>query len=583
MNERSGQPKDTTPKEPLWLQEFSRLHPDLTDNRSESYDEWKYLVGESKPGFEKDYCIARAYTSHGGFYHFLKDIVGFSDMYKPLHKEQIIDRVFAPDVKRSMLMVNRGSFKSSVGTIGYSAWLVAREIALLHTSNIRILIGSESLALANAFVSSVNRTLRYNEDYIYLFGRHYPETSHGRKWKDNAFNSAFRTQHGLKEMTASSISIGSPRPGFHYDVVLADDLQAERRSSTLDQLDRCWDFYQLLHSLLEPTWPEGHPMWAVFPTGPTFRITGTRWHFDDIYQRIEERDKRRPDDQRAEIIYIPVIDKKTGEPTFPTRFTYEIIEELRLEHGPEHFASQYLLDPTPMETRPFRKDWLQTTPNDVIADPSKYGRMYIGSDWAFTERSHSRTAGRGRSRKADYTVHLAGVIDAENRIFVTHAYRDQVTQAKGIEALFKMYEAVGALGVGLQRYDSSHIEDMIKTIEREKRQYLNKDWISYPSKEKKSVRIKTVLQTVLERRKLFLPPNARWLEAEIVDYPNSLTWDGLDSLCNLVRTAKPPAKKKVEERKELDTPAARKVAQIRKNGEVLDVNGKKVKKKMQFW
>lgn len=572
-----SQGKSKEPKEPLWLQLWADIPLILRDDETDSYAYWADLSKEVEAEFIEDYCMARAYTSHDGLYEFCHDVMGFRDLYEPLHRHKICNEICNPDTKRAMLMVNRGAFKSSIATIGYSCWLIARETTLLHSCNIRILIGSESLSLCNAFASSVNATLRHNPDFIRYFGRHYPQRQRGRRWRDNAFVSAFRTEHGLKEHTVETVSPGASKSGFHYDVVLADDLQAERNSSSIEQINVCWNFYQLLHSLLEPTWPDNHPMWTILPAGPHFRVTGTRWHFDDIYQRIEAREKRRPEGRRGKIIYIPVMTAE-GVLNFPTRFSQETIEDLRIEHGPEHFSNQYMLNPTPMETRVFRSDWIQTTPAEVIAAPHKYGRMAMGSDWAYTEKNLARS-GRGSSRRAAYTVHLAGVMSPDFKLFITHAFRGQVTANSGIEELFSLYEASDAFVVGLQKYDASHIEDVLKRRMRERRQYLNLEWITYPSNERKHDRIKTNLQEMFERRRVFLPPNCRWLEAELIDFPNSLTFDGLDAMCNLVKVAKPPSRMGASDNqadRPVDTLIQRKVRAIRGRGKVLSMKGRSI-------
>lgn len=576
-----SQGKIAEPKEPLWMQLFDDIPLILRDDDTDSFSYWQERAKDADEEFVSDYCMARAYVSHDGLYEFCHDVMGFLDLYEPLHRDRICAEICNPTTKRFMLMVNRGAFKSSIATIGRTCWLVARETTLHHCCNIRILLGSESLSLCNAFASSVNNTLRHNQDFIRLFGQHYPQRQRGRRWRDNAFVSAFRTQHSLKEHTVETVSPGASKSGFHYDVVLSDDLQAERNSSSIEQINVCWNFYQLLHSLLEPTWPDGHPMWDILPAGPLFGVTGTRWHFDDIYQRIEAREKRRPKDRRGKIIYIPVMESD-GTLNFPTRFDQETIEDLRIEHGPEHFSNQYMLNPTPMETRVFRADWVQITPPEVIAAPHKYGRMVMGCDWAYTEKNLARS-GRGSSRRAAYTVHLAGVMTPDFKVFITHAFREQVTANNGIEALFTMYDATNAFVAGLQKYDAAHIEDVLMRRMREKRQYLNLEWITYPSNERKQDRIKTTLQELFERRRVFIPPNCRWLEAELIDFPNSLTFDGLDAMCNLVKVAKPPARigssdaKGVHEA--VDTLIRRKVRAIRGQGRVLTMDGKPARRK----
>lgn len=605
---------------PVWMRhydddEIQKMVLDDTDD----YAHW-FKKGEVHEDNEATYtyCMARALVSHNGFYYFCRDIMDYQDM-EPNHKDVICPVLANPKYSRTLLQVNRGSFKSSIGTVGYSCWLIARTMVLTPPSkvaadhakialddlypsdgdepqhiwwgncNIRILLGSEALYLAKGFATTVNRTLHHNAVYHRYFGQHRPLPSAGRLWKDNEFISAFRTKTSLNEPTMTTLSKGAPRHGMHFDAIIPDDLQAETTSSSPEQIDNLWNFFQLLFSLLEPTWAKGHDMWRVLPAGPHFGMRGTRWHFDDIYQRIEEDNPRREPEDRFEILYIPVIDSEeskdgrvkfgsaSGEPNFPERFPMSKVEQLRKEHGRELFASQYLLNPTPEESRPIKEEWVGHTTDEVIADPAKYGTVGGGSDWAWTARVQSRKGGHKAFRRADHTVHLFGCINRKGQVHVTHGFRGKVTPWVGIENLFDLYETTEAVVVGLQRYDQAHIDDLLERVAADRREFINYEFIAYPQGSKEA-RIKNVLQTMFERRKIFINPQLDWLVRECVDFPNSITDDAIDALCNMVKVLLdrvPRAPREVAPGVP-DTAVARRVLRLRK-GIVTDANGNPLK------
>jgi len=94
-------------------------------------------------------------------------------------------------------------------------------------------------------------------------------------------------------------------------------------------------------------------------------IVGTRWHYDDIYERIKKRDDQGSRGHRYKIVIAPVVDKH-GNPVFPARFPAQAIENLKIEQGSFVFGSQYLLDPVPDDQRTFdRKNIRYTRPDDI--------------------------------------------------------------------------------------------------------------------------------------------------------------------------------------------------------------------------
>jgi phage terminase large subunit-like protein len=484
-----------------------------------------------------NYCLARAYTCDDGFYPYLVDILGYADLYEPFHGPMAQHTTFprykryTPDEKvplgddrrrrYKMIQACRGSFKSSISTIGYATWLIARETTLTNACNIRILIGSEVLALAKSFVRAIRQIMEHEPRWRELFGNHKGEMRSGR-WTDNEITSVFRTISRLKEPTVSTIAIDAPRSGNHYDVIIADDLETERASASREQIEKCWDFYRLLHPLLEP---DGEMM-----------LVSTRWHYDDIYNRILKDNENDSEDEQYCVFIMPAQteDKKL---TFPTRFTADHLSHLRKRHGSYLFSCQFLLKPIAEEDQIFKKDWIHYAPQSIWSNTKL--RSFIGADFAYTEQRRLET---GEVKRADYTVIIGGVVDEYWNYYIKQVFRERCSTLEALHALFKMFYDMGALKAGLQKYDRAQVDESIYQYGYRLGKHPRMEYIPYPSTQSKNDRIKTTLQPLFEAGKIFVLPGLEWLESELLDFPRATYDDGLDALCNLVRVSKPPAK-----------------------------------------
>lgn len=522
----------------LLLMELKRLN-------TNSYESWrrkaKKYAKAKVPETVVNYCLARAYVSDDGFYDYCHDILGYRDMYKGFHGPLCIHTVdpthsyYSPDKKNPieitlrrryrMIQACRGSFKSSVSTVGYATWLIAREITLTDACNIRILIGSEVLALATAFVRGCKQVMESEPRWRELFGDHKGDIK-GRSWSDTGLTSRFRTMARLREPTVSTIALDAPRAGFHYDVIIADDLETERASASREQIAKCWDFYRLLHSLLEP---DGEMI-----------LVSTRWHYDDIYSRILKENEKDDEEHQYAVFIMPAEDAEGGL-TFPTRFTRKHLDHLKIRHGSYLYSCQFLLNPVPDEDKTFQMDWIKLNPPDIWIRKDTKLRNFLAGDFAYTEQSRSTS---GELKRADYTVLMVGAVDEYWNYYIREVFREKCTKLTAIEKMFDMFYSNQCQVCGLQRFDKSQVDDVIHQVGYRTRRRPNIEYISYPGMRgvgsQKNDRIATTLQPLMEAGKLHLLPGMDWLQAELMDFPLGAYDDGLDTLCNLVKVSHPP-------------------------------------------
>lgn len=522
-----------------------------------SYNEWidlaKSLRRSTKPIFPEidiRYSIARAYVCDDGFYEYCRDVLGFDDLYEPFHRP-ICNHVVDKNHRFKMLQACRGSFKSSIGTMGKASRVIAKEFVETGAVNQRILIASESLDLSKQFVK-VTEQIVSSKRWMDLYGDHKGDVRRVG-WGSNWFTSRYRTLARLKEPTVSAMSLGSPKAGFHYEHIIADDLETERASATRDQIDKCWDFYRLLHSLLEPT--EAY-----------LDLISTRWHYDDIYSRIIERNKDDDPEYRFKILVKPA-KEPDGTLSFPTRFSDDVLQNLQKKQGGYIFSCQYLLDPVPPEDRKFKEGWIRYAAKDLIRPDKKY-RIFIGADFAYTQK---KAIERGIGyRLADYTVIVTVAVDERWNYIILDAFRERCSKLEGVREMFRQYYTHKAVEIGAEKQDKLLVEDVVEQYAFQTRTFRPRiDWIAYPNRMSKEERIETVLQPLFESGKVYLQPGMKWLEQELLDFPRGAHDDGLDALVNAVHVSRPALQKRPKSQL---TDIQRRIAYLKK-GVVTDNKG----------
>ena len=222
--------------------------------------------------------------------------------------------------KNMLILMPRGTFKSSVVTIGFTLQV------LLNEPNVRVLIDSETSQKAKAFLAEIKGHLEKNDLYrTYFHAVHgvFPDGVSTKRnkdllWTNNEIVLASRTKP-MKEPSIMVSGIDKSINGMHYDYIIADDLHSEKNVTNADQIQQVKDHWKLLYSLLDP--------------GRVLIIIGTRWHFVDLYQEILDNHR---DDYN---VIIRRAIKSNGEALFPQRLPLEELEKIKQKQGSAHFCN----------------------------------------------------------------------------------------------------------------------------------------------------------------------------------------------------------------------------------------------------
>lgn len=198
------------------------------------------------------------------FLAFLKEVLNYTDVEEQPHND-IIQTLLSPS-QYKMFLLPRGSFKSSIITIGYSMWRITQN------PNIRILIDSKTLEKARMFLSEIKYHIEYNQRFKDLYG----DWKYVPGFQEGAITVPQRTKP-LKEATIETGGVNSPQTGGHYDMIVADDLHDEKNVASEIERQRVILHFKTLFPILEP---KGQLI-----------LVGTRWHWDDLYSWVIKNEK----------------------------------------------------------------------------------------------------------------------------------------------------------------------------------------------------------------------------------------------------------------------------------------------------
>ncbi len=275
-------------------------------------------------------------------FFFCKYILGYRDMSE-MHEEMTefvtqMRKDGGPFTRRLMLEP-RGSFKSSVVTIGYPLWRVLRD------PNLRVLIDSEEFGKSKAFLREIRDHIVHNEEFRRLYGN-LDSKKYTDIWQEHQFNISLRTKR-TKEPNFSCAGIDVTKVGMHYDLIIGDDLVSDKNITTPEQIEKTVKHYKLLLSLLDP--------------GRELIFIGTRWHFGDLYGYLLDEDRARVDSGRNPQWkkLIRPARYRDGKLLFPERLTEGFLSQMKQAQGSYIFSCQYLNDPAGAEDASFKGEWVE--------------------------------------------------------------------------------------------------------------------------------------------------------------------------------------------------------------------------------
>lgn len=456
-------------------------------------------------------------------YAFLRFIVYGGDEHSQLndrtHKKMCATASDWRYSRRKLILMPRGSFKSSCVTIGYSIQQICKN------PNIRILIGSEVNATAKKFLREIKDHFESNDRIQHLYGNHV--RAKGR-WTDDEITSRLRKRN-LKEPTIFTTGTDQTRTGMHCDLAILDDPVSATNINTKESREKTLQWYrEISNNILEP---DGHLI-----------IIGTRWHFNDLYQYILDEEVSDYEvvtesaiTERGYKILVSDIsleDKrryiKENELLFPERLAVNELWAKYKSVGSTMFANQYLNKVMADEDADFREDYIQWyDPQDEEMKMRLRGvNKYIFVDPAISYES-----------TADNTAIICIGIDEVGNWYVLDYDNDKMKPKEIIDKTFDMYKRhPGTLRVGIEVavYQKSLVFNF-RDEERNRMVKLPIAEVKPDNQVSKESRIRGVLQPLVEQRRLFLQHGMKDLFEQLKTFPRTRNDDVIDALSNCSR------------------------------------------------
>jgi hypothetical protein len=147
--------------------------------------------------------------------------------------------VFESGAPRKLVVMPRGTFKSTLGSVAYPIW------RLLRDPNLTILLDSELYSNSKNFIREIKGHLE-SERMTMFFGNQV-----GTKWDEGEVIIGSRTGI-IKEASITAGGLGTTRVGQHYGLIIGDDYNSPANSETPEKCQKVIDHVRYNLNILNP-------------------------------------------------------------------------------------------------------------------------------------------------------------------------------------------------------------------------------------------------------------------------------------------------------------------------------------------
>ena len=347
------------------------------------------------------------------------------DMIKPWLYDRCREVEAAPN--QHLDLWAREHYKSTIITFGLSI----KDI--LADPNVTIGIFSHTRPIAKAFLSQIKVELETNEFLQSLFPNvlyKNPQRESVRWSLDNGI--IVKRSNNPKESTVEAWGLVDGQPtSKHFNILVYDDVVTRESVTSPEMMLKTTMAWELSTNL------GAH--------GGCERYIGTRYHFNDTYKTMLDREIATPR------IYPATADgTPNGKPVFLSK---ESLDDKRRKQGPYTFGCQMLQNPVADNAMGFKKEWLRYY-NPVGEGRQSYSRKwnyYILVDPAGSKKKNS-----------DYTVMWVMGLGPDGNYYIVDGVRDRLNLTERANKLFELVVKYKPLKVGYEKYgimaDIEHIK-----------------------------------------------------------------------------------------------------------------------------
>lgn len=171
------------------------------------------------------------------FFLFAKFFLEYKELELDVHSEAI--KVLESKATRKLVVLPRGSFKSTLGSVAYPIW------RLLKDPNLTVLLDSELYTNSKNFLREIKGHLS-SEKMERVFG-----SQVGTKWDEGEIIVKPRTKN-IKEASITVGAIGTTKVGQHYQLIIGDDYNSQQNSETPEKCQKVIDHTRYNLNILNP-------------------------------------------------------------------------------------------------------------------------------------------------------------------------------------------------------------------------------------------------------------------------------------------------------------------------------------------
>lgn len=270
-------------------------------------------------------------------YFLCTQFLGYKDWDK-VHDD--VEKLLRRPARRKALLMPRGHLKTSMVTIGFTIQQI------LKNPNIRILIANQVWDMSRTFLREIKEQLETSK-LKYLYGDFV-----SAKWNEDEIIIKQRTKP-LAAPTIMTTGVDAEKTGSHYDLIILDDLTGLNNSQTPEQRSKTKQFRRTMFNLLDP--------------GGLLIDIGTRWHLDDTFSEILEKERKYYDIMIRQVV-------ENGRIIFPKHFAkkfnnkkkdwesvddptcMDYVDYLKSSMPSDEFSAQYLNQPFSSENQLFKPE-----------------------------------------------------------------------------------------------------------------------------------------------------------------------------------------------------------------------------------
>lgn len=339
-NSEQAKPVETEPSKSPASKSISSAPPSRSWERSfATLRSWTQTAQIVERANVRECLRGLAQTS---LYFLCKAILGFKDMTPTFHGPLCLTLDTIPtDYARLLDLWPRGTLKTHIITIGKSIQYYLRN------PNVRVCLIGSNADNAKKNLGAIKRQFESNVLLHWLFPECVPNPK-SDTWKTTEITLP-RPSSRIVEPTYKAIGWGTRITGWHFDVLVKDDLIDEHTEKSPEVMEAIINWHSLSKYLLEGS------------NKGVDHLIGTRWLLNDVYGYVQEKE--------PEYLVTKVgIFNPDGTSVWEERHPRAHLVRERAKDS-VNFSCQMLNEPTAAGSTAFHPDWLKYYSfNDVACE-----------------------------------------------------------------------------------------------------------------------------------------------------------------------------------------------------------------------